>query len=137
MHLSIFCLNVFGFSVYIKSIIAEMPPKKQLLILVCLPLLFISCKKEKSEIEIEPSNITINKIWELSMQNTYLTEGDQYQNGFYVDSLTGYIYTGQINYISSASIVISNDTVFPASSANYSSRIWSINNNQVIIDTYI
>jgi len=110
--------------------------KKQLLILFCFPLLFITCKKEKSEIEIESSNITINKVWELSMQNTYLASGDQFQNGFYMDSLTGSIYTGQINYVSSASIVISNDTIFPDSSANYSSRIWSINNNQLIIDTY-
>ena len=110
--------------------------KKILLILFCFPLLFITCKKEKSEIEIESSNITINKVWELSMKSTYLGQGDQYHTGTYMDSLTGSIYTGQINYVNSSSIIVSNDTIFPALSASYSSRVWSISENQVIIDTY-
>jgi hypothetical protein len=34
-----------------------------ILLLICLPLFFITCKKEKTEIEIESSDITINKAW--------------------------------------------------------------------------
>ena len=117
--------------------------KKLLLILLCLPLLFTTCKKEDSV--IEPSNITINNKWQLSMQSTSLAHGDQYANGLWVDSVTGFIYTGRMNYVSSGSIMVSNDTVFPAVSSSYSSRDWSITENPVtvngltassIIDTY-
>ena len=118
--------------------------KKLLPLLLCLPLLFTTCKKEDSV--IEPSNITINNKWQLSMQSTSLAQGDQYAHGFWIDSLvTGMIYSGLINYISSGSNMISNDTVFPAVSSSYSSRDWSITENPVtvngltassIIDTY-
>ena len=107
--------------------------KKLLLILLCLPLLFTTCKKEESAIEPTP---TIYNAWQLSMQSTSLTHGDQYANGFWIDSLTATTYHGQINSISSGSIMVSNDTVFPGLSTSYSSRVWSINQNQIIIDTY-
>ena len=32
--------------------------------------------------------------------------------------------------------MVSNDTIFPGVSTSYSSRVWSINETQVIIDTY-
>ena len=32
--------------------------------------------------------------------------------------------------------MLSNDTIFPSLTANYSSRVWSINQNQLITDTY-
>ncbi len=109
-----------------------------------MPLLFTTCKKEDSL--IEPSNITINNKWQLSMQSTSLAQGDQYASGTWIDWLvTGTVYTGRINYISSGSIMVSNDTVFPGVSSSYSSRVWSITKNQVtvngltassIIDTY-
>ena len=108
--------------------------KKLLLALLCLPLLFTTCKKEDSV--IEPSNITINNVWQLSMQSTYLAHGDQYTFGIWIDPSTGNIYTGRINYVSSGSIMVSNDTIFPGVSTSYSSRVWSINETQVIIDTY-
>jgi uncharacterized protein YrrD len=107
-----------------------------ILLLICLPLFFITCKKEKTEIEIESSDITINKAWELTLYNTYITYGDQYQNGVYIDSLTGLMYTGKINYVSSAAIMINKDTIFPSLSASYFSRVWSISENNIIIDTY-
>ena len=108
--------------------------KKLLLALLCLPLLFTTCKKEDSV--IEPSNITINNVWQLSMQSTYLAYGDQYTFGIWIDPSTGKTYTGRINYVSSGSIMVSNDTIFPGVSTSYSSRVWSINETQVIIDTY-
>ena len=107
--------------------------KKLLLILLCLPLFFTACKKEGSTIEPAP---TIYNEWQLSMQSTSLSHGDQYTSGSWLDSSTGSIYTGRINYVSSGSIMVSNDTIFPGLSISYSSRVWSINQNQIIIDTY-
>ena len=109
--------------------------KKLLLILLCLPLLFTTCKKEGSTIEIEEES-TVNNVWQLSMQSTSLSHGDQYTSGSWLDPSTGSIYTGRINYVSSGSIMVSNDTIFPGVSTSYSSRVWSINENQFIIDTY-
>ena len=109
--------------------------KKLLLILLCLPLLFTTCKKEESTIEIDEQP-TIYNAWQLTIQSSYLTQGTQYTTGVWIDSLTGGIYTGQIQYLDSGSTMVSNDTIFPGVSTNYSSRIWSINENQVIIDTY-
>ena len=92
------------------------------------------------------SNITINNKWQLSMQSTSLAQGDQYAYGVWIDSLvTGTVYIGRMNYVSSGSIMVSNDIVFPGVSLSYSSRVWSITQNQVtvngltassIIDTY-
>jgi|TARA_B110000483_G_C17857546_1_gene412852 hypothetical protein len=109
--------------------------KKLLLILLCLPLLFTTCKKDGSTIEIEEES-NVNNVWQLSMQSTSLSHGDQYTSGSWLDSSTGSIYTGRINYVSSGSIMVSNDTIFPGVSTSYSSRVWSINENQFIIDTY-
>tara|TARA_B110000858_G_scaffold107325_1_gene122763 strand:+ start:100 stop:681 length:582 start_codon:yes stop_codon:yes gene_type:complete len=109
--------------------------KKLLLILLCLPLLFTTCKKDGSTIEIEEES-NVNNVWQLSMQSTSLSHGDQYTSGSWLDSSTGSIYTGRINYVSSGSIMVSNDTIFPGESTSYSSRVWSINENQFITDTY-
>ena len=107
--------------------------KKLLLILLCLPLLFTTCKKEESAIEPPP---TIYNAWQLSMQSTSLAHGDLYTPGIFIDSSTGVTYSGQINSIGSVSIMVSNDTIFPGLSTSYSSRVWSINQNQIIIDAY-
>ena len=107
--------------------------KKLLLILLCFPLLFTTCKKEGSSIEPIP---TIYNAWQLSMQSTSLSHGDLYYNGTFLDSAASTMYTGQINTIGSGSILASNDTIFPSLSTVYSSRVWSINQNQVIIDAY-
>jgi len=108
--------------------------KKLLLILLCLPLLFTTCKKEESTLD----DISIYKAWLLSTQTTYLTQGDStsFLIGVYIDPLSGIAYSGQIQYIDSVTILLSSDTIFPAESTLYSSRIWSFNENQVIIDTY-
>jgi len=108
--------------------------KKLLLILLCLPLLFTTCKKEDNNIVLEP--ITINNAWQLSIQSTYLAQGDQYTFGSWTDPSTGILYTGVKSYVSSVSLMQSKDTIFPSVSTSYSSRVWSINENQFIIDTY-
>jgi len=108
--------------------------KKLILVLLCLPLLFTTCNKEDDNIVLEP--IIINNAWQLSIQSTYLAQGDQYTFGSWTDPLTGSIFTGRINYVSSGSIMVSNDTIFSGVSTSYSSRVWSINENQFIIDTY-
>jgi hypothetical protein len=69
------------------------------------------------------------------MLRTYIKLGDQFSWGSYMDSLTGVMYSGHINY-DSIPIMVSEDTLFPGLSASYSRRVWSVNENQVIIDTY-
>lgn len=103
-------------------------------ILLLLSIIFSACKKEDSVVEIE--NMTINKSWQLLMKTTSLSQGDQFKNGLYVDSLIGTIYTGQINYMDPSSVMVSLDTLFPTESASYSSRVWNVNMNQIIVDTY-
>ena len=103
-----------------------------------MPLLFSTCKKEDyaKEIVEEPSNITISNVWQLSLQSTYLTNGDLFAYGTIQDISNSIMYAGMIQYVDSASIMLSNDTIFPGVSSSYFSRIWSINENQLIIDTY-
>ena len=108
--------------------------KKILFILFCIPLFFTTCKKQDDNIVLKP--ITINNAWQLSIQSTCLANGDQYTFGSWTDPLTGSIFTGMINYLSSGSIMVSNDSIFSGLSSSYSSRVWSINENQFIIDTY-
>jgi len=108
--------------------------KKLLIILLCLPLLFTTCKKEDSNIVFEP--VTLNNAWQLSIQSTYIAHGDQYTFGSWTDHSTGVFYTGVKSYVSSVSLMQSKDTIFPSESTSYSSRVWSINENQFITDTY-
>tara|TARA_B110000091_G_C13559021_1_gene367726 strand:+ start:95 stop:673 length:579 start_codon:yes stop_codon:yes gene_type:complete len=108
--------------------------KKLLFILFCFLLLFTTCKKKDDNIVLEP--ITINNAWQLSIQSTYLAQGDQYTLGSWTDPSTGVLYTGVISYVSSVSLMESKDTIFPNVSTSYSSRVWSINEQQFIIDTY-
>ncbi|MBT5089677.1 MAG: hypothetical protein HOM24_01190 [Flavobacteriales bacterium] len=106
--------------------------KKLLLILLCFPLLFNSCSKEgESNIVIEP--ITINNVWNLSMQSAFLTNG--YVGVPYIDSISGIIYVSSIEE-TVAIESIWKDSVFTGVSTIYDSRVWSINENQFIIDTY-
>jgi len=102
--------------------------RKLLLIFLCLPLLFTTCKKEESAIEIEEEP-TIYNAWQLSMQSTYSGIGDFFVTAAIV--IDGTIYTGQIQYIDSGLIMVSSDTI-----TLFTSRIWSINENQSITDTY-
>ena len=109
--------------------------KKLLLILLCLPLLFSSCKKEENnEVVIEP--ISLNNAWQLSIQSTCLAHGDQYAFGSWTDPSAGIFYSGVKSYVSSVSLMQNKDTIFPSVSTSYSSRVWSVNENQFIIDTY-
>ena len=114
--------------------------KKLLLILLFLPMLFESCKKEDSYVNSPPANNIYNQ-WELSIKSSSLSHGDIYNNGTFYDSTDGgpVIYTGLINWrsnIGTGSVLVSNDTIFPSLSSVYSSRIWSINQNQFITDVY-
>ena len=109
--------------------------KKLLLILLCLPMIFSSCKKEEeNELLIEP--ISLNNAWQLSIQSTCLAHGDQYAFGSWTDPSAGIFYSGVKSYVSSVSLMQNKDTIFPSVSTSYSSRVWSVNENQFIIDTY-
>tara|TARA_B110000240_G_C13359427_1_gene393269 strand:- start:224 stop:736 length:513 start_codon:yes stop_codon:yes gene_type:complete len=81
---------------------------------------------------------SVYNIWLLSEKITTISNGDQYNIGIYVDSTSQVIYTDFINHLSSnsASILVSIDTIFPNLAVNYSSRVWSINQNQLIIEIY-
>ena len=73
------------------------------------------------------------------MQSTSLSHGDRYTIGHFTDSTSGIVYSGWINSMSNigtGSILVSNDTILPSSSTINYSRFWSINQNQIIIDTY-
>jgi hypothetical protein len=107
--------------------------KKICYIFLALSITFLACQKEESAIEIEEEP-TIYNAWQLSMQSAYLGHGDTFVNG--VITINNTIYTGQIQYLYSGSIMISNDTIFPSNSTSYSSRVWSINENQLITETY-
>ena len=109
--------------------------KKGLLILLCLPFLFAAaCKKEESE--IEPDS-TIYNVWQLSVQSISLSHGSDYSTQMvWLDSTTNIVYSGYINSIGSGPILVSKDTIFPSSSSNDSSRVWSINQNQIIDNYY-
>ena len=100
-------------------------------------MIFNSCKKEDSPIGFsDNTSPNIYNIWQLSMQISSLGNGDIYTNGMFIDSLSGTIYIGLINSVNSSSIIISSDTIFTGLSTIYSSRVWSINQNQLIIETY-
>ena len=68
--------------------------KKLLLILLCLPILFSSCKKEENnEVVIEP--ISLNNAWNLNVENNFLEEG--IFGGNYIDGNTNIIYNNSVN----------------------------------------
>ena len=105
--------------------------KKLLLILLFLPLLFGSCKKEE-ENEIEP--VSLNNIWNLNIENTFLEEG--IFGGNYIDGNTNVFYTNSVN----ESFCISNTLQYiitTGESTIFKSRIWSFNENQTLIETYV
>ena len=107
--------------------------KKLLLILLCLPLLFSSCKKEEeNEVVIDP--ISLNNAWNLSVENTFLEEG--VFGGNYIDGNTSIIYTNSVN----ESLFMSNTlqhVITSGESTVFKSRIWSFNVTQSLIETYI
>ena len=104
--------------------------KKLLFLFLAVSIIFSACQKEESSIELSP---TIYNAWELTMQSAYLGYGDFVTGAITIDNV---IYTGQIQYLDLGLMMISNDTIFPGIATSYSSRVWSINQNQLIIDTY-
>ena len=107
--------------------------KKLLLILLCLPMIFTTCKKEEeNEVVIEP--ISLNNAWNLNVENTFLEEG--ILGGNYIDGNTNTFYTNSIN----ESVFISNilqHIITTGESTIFKSRIWSFNENQSLIETYV
>ena len=107
--------------------------KNLLLILLCLPLLLSSCKKEEgNEVFIEP--VSINNAWNLNVENIFLEEG--VFGGNYTDD------NGTIFVINSTneSVFISNTLQYiitTGESTDFKSRIWSFNENQSLIETYV
>ena len=107
--------------------------KKILLILLCLPLLFSSCKKEEvNEVLIEL--VSLNNAWNLNAEHTFLEEG--IFGGNYTDDNGTIFVTNSTN----ESVFISNSLqyiVTTGESTDFKSRIWSFNENQSLIETYV
>ena len=107
--------------------------KKLLLTLLCLPLLFSSCKKEENnEVVIEP--ISLNNAWNLNVENNFLEEG--IFGGNYIDGNTNIIYANNVN----ESLFISNTlqhVITSGESTVFKSRIWSFNESLSLIETYV
>jgi len=112
--------------------------KKLVKTILAVSFIFSACEQDASTPLANNNIASVYNIWQLSEKITTISNGDQYNIGIYVDSTSQVIYTGFINHLSSdsASILVSNDTIFPNLAANYSSRVWSINQNQLIIETY-
>ena len=112
--------------------------KKLFYIFLSLSVIFSACEQDISSPLANNNSASLYNIWQLSSKITTISNGDQYNIGIYIDSANQVIYNGVINQLSSVSalILLSNDTIFPSLTANYSSRVWSINQNQLITDTY-
>ena len=112
--------------------------KKLFYIFLSLSVIFSACEQDISSPLANNNSASLYNIWQLSSKITTISNGDQYNIGIYIDSANQVIYNGFINQLSSVSalILLSNDTIFPSLTANYSSRVWSINQNQLITDTY-
>ena len=95
-------------------------------------MLFSSCEEEKNEVVIEP--ISLNNAWILNVENNFLEEG--IFGGNYIDGNTNVFYTNSIN----ESFFISNTLQYiitTGESTVFKSRIWSFNENQSLIETYV
>jgi hypothetical protein len=107
--------------------------KKLLLILLCLPLLFSSCKKEENnEVVIEP--ISLNNAWNLNVENNFLEEG--IFGGNYIDGNTNIVYANNVN----ESLFLSNTiqhVITSGESTVFKSRVWSFNESLSLIETYV
>ena len=107
--------------------------KKILLILLCLPMIFIACKKEEeNEVVIEP--ISLNYAWNLNVENIFLEEG--IFGGNYYEDFTNMFFSSSIN----ESIFISKSLQYiitTGESTVFKSRIWSFNENQSLIEAYV
>ena len=107
--------------------------KKILLILLCLPLLFSSCKKDENN-EVVVEQISLNNAWYLNVENTFLEEG--IYGGNYIDEENNMVYTQNINH----SLFISNtlqEVITSGELTDFKSRIWSFNENLNLIETYL
>ena len=112
---------------------------KLLYTLLAVSLIFSACEDDTPlPVANNNNSASIYNIWKLNTQVSTISNGDQYNFGVYIDSTNQVIYNGFINQLSSdtALILVSSDTIFPSLTANYSSRVWSINQNQLITDTY-
>ena len=112
--------------------------KKLFYIFLSLSVIFSACEQDISSPLANNNSASLYNIWQLSSKITTISNGDQYNIGIYIDSANQVIYNGVINQLSSDSalILVISDTIFPSLTANYSSRVWSINQNQLITDTY-
>ena len=107
--------------------------KKLLLILLFLPMLFSSCKKEEDN-EVVIEQISLNNTWHLNVENNFLEEG--IYGGNYIDGNTNIIYTQNVDQ----SLFISNtlqQVITSGESTDFKSRIWSFNENLNLIETYL
>ena len=107
--------------------------KKLLLILLCLPFLFSSCKKEEDN-EVVLEQISLYNAWDLNVEHTFLEEG--IYGGNYIDDATNIIYTQSVNqsqFISNTIIQV----ITSGDSTDFKSRIWSFNENLNLIETYL
>ena len=112
--------------------------KKLFYILLLFSVIFSACEQDISTPLANNNSASIYNVWQLNTEVSTISIGDQYNIGIYIDSTNQVIYNGVINQLSSDSalILVISDTIFPSLTANYSSRVWSINQNQFITDTY-
>ena len=110
--------------------------KKLLYTLLAASIIFSACEQDIPEPVANNSTASFYNIWQLTRHISSTQIGDVYSLGTYIDTSSGTIHVGVINSISSCYIMISGDTIFPSLTANYSSRVWSINQNQLIIEIY-
>ena len=110
--------------------------KKLLYTLLAASIIFSACEQDIPEPVANNSTASFYNIWQLTRHISSTQNGDVYSLGTYIDTSSGTIHVGVINSISSCYIMISGDTIFPSLTANYSSRVWSINQNQIIIETF-
>ena len=110
--------------------------KKLIYTLLSVSIIFSACEQDITEPVANNSTESFYNIWQLTRHISSIQNGDVYSLGSYIDTSSGMIYVGFINSISSCYSMLGGDTIFPSLTANYSSRVWSINQNQIIIETF-
>lgn len=107
------------------------------ILFISILLFLFSCKKDNDEMEKEDNpTFSIYKAWTLSLQTYDSLIGDSFIDTIYVDPISGVMFSGMIQDVNSVSNVIMTDTVFSNAFPYYYSRVWSINSNQSIIETF-
>ena len=107
--------------------------KKLLLILLCLPMIFISCEKEEeNDILIDP--ISLYNIWSIDSESSFIEKGVLGGNYFDINTNTEYINSVEETQFIEKSLEY---TITTGQSTNFKSRFWSFNENQNLIETYL